>query len=155
MELHHLKMYFKAGVLVPFYLACSVSILFGFVAYMADQPDNLVQETEIYHILKGTLTSGFIGLCSFTLFLNLKPSIANHSVYRTIAWFLLPACFMIFLLLFEINWKVMTTKKPEDDFITVYYLSIMLFHSIGLSISFVDFRNTMILRKNQLMRSQK
>ena len=155
MELHNLRMYFKAGVVVPFYLACSVSIIFGFVAYFADQPDNLVQETEIYYILKGTLTSGFIGLFSFSLFLNLNPSIAFHSVYRSMAWFLLPACYMLYLLLFEVNWKVMTTKNLQDDFITVYYLSIMMFHSIGLLISFVDFRKTMIIRKRANLKSGK
>ena len=147
-------MYFKAGVLVPFYLACSVSILFGIIVYNSDLPENTAIEV-LYPFLKGTLTSGLIGLCSFTIFLNLRSDIAFHSFYRVLCWFLLPCCFMIYLLAFEINWKVISTESPNDDFLTIYYLCLIFFHSIGLLISFVDFRNSMILRKNELLRSQK
>jgi hypothetical protein len=149
MKPYLIKIYFKGGVLVPFYFSCFLSFLFFSVAFVAaDYKISAVANNwVIQEILKITLYSGLTGLCSLTAFLNSYPKIANNLAYSVISWFLLPYACIAFILAKQIDWEVYKTDKGAMLLSILYFITFFL-HFIGLIIGYQSFRATVVINKN-------
>ena len=145
MPVSALRMYFKASVLVPFYLAFFIEALCLTVAASRSGFSNMSQNPLILYSLNITLFSGITGLLALTIFLNQYPFIANHPIYRLLAWMLLPGGYIIYFFCRHL-------PHPSDkivDILNIYSTIICFLHFIGLIIGFLDFRASMILSQNE------
>ena len=137
-----IKMYFKGGVLVPFYVSCFLTLMFFFA--IADHYDFNLQEIKnsyaLYEILKVPLFSGLTGLCSLTIFLNAYRTIAENFWYSLLSFVLLPYAFIAFVLIVVVDWRL--------PILAAQYCVIFFLHFIGPIISFQSFRATVLLNKN-------
>lgn len=145
-----IKIYFKGGVLVPFYISC----FFSFISLIAAFVDSdykmpvLNENVGLYKMLEVTFFSGLAGLCSLTVFLNSFRKIAERFVYSFLSWFLIPCCCIGYILETQIEWAVFRNTKYGNPVLTSYYLVIFFFHFIGLIIGFQSFRATVLRNKN-------
>jgi len=137
-------MYFKAAVLVPFYaisfLCCSL-LLFALLRHDLSL-SAITGNAELYNIFRISMLSGMVGMSAATIFLNRFPKVA-HSLWRSLcSWYLCPVLLMGYLLATDVNLGAINSSSRLDDFATALYLAMILFHLIGLTISFVDFRRS-------------
>lgn len=135
MKRYLVRAYFKAGILVPFYTACFLSLL-------------LCPSSAFYNVLELAFLSGLTGLCSLTVFLNCYRKIADNSIYSILSWFLLPLIFISYVLITRVDWVIFRDAKRGDVFVSSLYLVIFFLHIIGLFISFQSFRATVLLNQN-------
>ena len=136
MKFQLIKIYFKGGILVPFYTCLFFALVFAFSSRFAD-------------VLELALFSGLTGLCSLTMFVNSNRKIAENFFYSLLSWILLPYCFITYVLATKPDWSVFSDPKHGDVFITSFYFAIFFLHIIGLIISFQSFRATVISNKNE------
>ncbi len=146
MEVIPLRMYFKAGVLVPFYVSCVISVL-GLISFSSQNTEGLFAESAAITILKANLYSGLTGLASFSIFLNRLPSVAFSPLKSFLSWFALPYGLMTYFITTAIPWEKMQWSNTPADLIIMFYMIIFFLHFIGLIISFIDFRKSMMLRE--------
>jgi hypothetical protein len=135
MKRYLVRAYFKAGILVPFYTACFLSVL-------------LCPSPAFYNVLELAFLSGLTGLCSLTVFLNCYRKILDNTFYSILSWFLLPAIFISYVLSTRVDWIIFSDTKRGDVFLSSIYLVIFFLHVIGLVISFQSFRATVLLNRN-------
>jgi hypothetical protein len=131
MELSALRMYYKAAVLVPFYTMCLcviVALLTGVLAEL---------------VLRVTTYSGIAGLAASTIFLNRKRSVAFHFIYSLLSFYLLPVIFISFILWTEVDWEGLNTSKGNVVYSSLLFVTFFV-HLIGLSISYIDFRRSIV-----------
>jgi hypothetical protein len=137
-----IKIYFKGGVLVPFYLSCVISFFFFWI--IADSSNYNLRavwnDRALYEILKITFFSGLTGLCSITIFLNSLGKIAKSFWYSFLSFVLLPYSFIAFIFIVLVDWKV--------HVLAALYCVTFFFHVIGPIISFQSFRATVLLNPN-------
>jgi hypothetical protein len=139
MKSYFIKMYFKGGVLVPFYLCCVMSIFFAIGIADSDnfKLSEIWHDEVLYEILKITFLSGLTGLCSLTIFLNSYKKIAESYLYSLLSFILLPYCFIAFVFSVIVEWSF-----PA---LAAVYAVLFFFHVIGPIISFQSFRATVLL----------
>jgi hypothetical protein len=137
-----IKIYFKGGVLVPFYLSCVISFFF-FLIIANNYNFNMSavwSDSALYEILKITFFSGLTGLCSITVFLNSYRKIAKIFWYSFLSFVLLPYSFIAFVFIVQVDWQI----PPMAALYSVTFF----FHVIGPIISFQSFRATVLLNPN-------
>lgn len=151
MNVHILKVYFKAAVLVPFYLACFICLMsVGGVWIHAEYNWQAIAENSFcYGMLQVTFLSGLTGLLTLTAFLNVKENVANSLFYSLLAWMLLPYSFMTYLLFWVVDWSVMNRPGSAEMMQEIFLLITCFFHTIGIIIGYTDFRATVILHKKE------
>ncbi|WP_121352708.1 hypothetical protein [Flavisolibacter nicotianae] len=146
MAFHILRVYFKAAVLVPFYLACFIGFfIVGGIWIHGDYSWQLVAENSFCQaLLKNVFFSGLTGMLTLSAFLNCYRKVAYSLFFSLLAWMLLPYSFIAFLLIHEVNWAAMSPPQA-GMFEGVYLLVLCFFHVIGIIISYQDFRATVVL----------
>lgn len=150
MKFSLIKIYFKGGVLIPFYVSCFLSFLFLSVAF-GDSGFRLSEVSNnpgLYEMLRITLYSGITGLCSVTGFLNSLPKIVNNIYYSLLSWFLLPYSCIAYVLATQVDWAVFRNTEYGNPILTSLWLIIFFFHFIGLIIGYQSFRATVLTNKN-------
>ncbi|HWI91176.1 MAG TPA: hypothetical protein VNT20_07865 [Flavisolibacter sp.] len=135
MKKYLVRAYFKAGILVPFYTACFLSLMF-------------CASNSFYDVLELTFYSGLTGLCSLTIFLNCYRKVIDNFIYSLLSWILLPLIFIAYVLATKVDWIVFKNPKMGDGALVSIYLVIFFLHVIGLFISFQSFRATVRLNRN-------
>lgn len=147
MKAEILKVYFKAGVLVPFYLACFLSFIsIGSIWVYADYSfDFVASHPFCYSMAKVAFLSGITGILTLTAFLNVFRSIAYNLFYSLLAWMFLPYCFVVYLLWKQVDWTEMNRPGSLEMIEGVVLLVVCFFHVIGIIISYIDFRATIVL----------
>jgi hypothetical protein len=132
METRALWMYYKAAVIVPFFTSC----FFLLVVWVADTS---MMET----MLKVTLFSGIMSLLAAGIFLNRFKNISIHFVRCLLSFFLLPVLFCTYIIYKEVDWRAL--KYSNGNMVDSAVLFVIFFiHLIGLAISFVDLRQSII-----------
>lgn len=147
MQFHLLRVYYKAAVIIPFYTACFmvlVNLLPFFIKHGFDLA--ALEENKLAMLqLENLLYSGLTGLFTLTAFFNCYKEVGYHPVKRVIAWMLAPYCFIAYLLFNVVDWTTM--NQPGKDVMVANSVLIVLcfLHFIGIIISFIDFRATMLI----------
>ena len=154
MHFHLLRVYFKAAVVIPFYTACFFVLMTLLPLFIRNgiSLEALKSSLLANLLLKDVLWSGLIGLCTLSCFLNCYEKIAYHAVYRVLAWMLLPYSFILYVLLGEIDWTVMNFPGTTEMIASCLLLILCFLHVIGIIISFIDFRATIL---NQMKEENK
>lgn len=146
MAFHILKVYFRAGVLVPFYLSIAVALMFLLpTLYFLDfNYEAFSNHLLVGKALKIPFFSGLIGLFTLSAFLNLSPKVANHFLFSLLSWTVLPYSFIIWLLRTQVDWHAMSEPGSAEMMMGSVLIIICFFHVIGVIISYVDFRATIV-----------
>jgi hypothetical protein len=151
MHFQLLRVYYKAAVIVPFYTACFF-VLFSLLPVFMRHGISFaaLEESEFAQLLlKDVFYSGVIGVLTLTAFFNRYKKVAYHPVWRVLTWMLLPYGFIVYLLVFEIDWDAMQ-RPGKDDMAGMAVMIILCFlHVIGIIISFIDFRATALNFKKE------
>jgi hypothetical protein len=135
MELRALRMYYKAAVVVPFYTMC----FFVVMALVGGGLNSSVGE----FVMTITVYSGITGLLAATIFLNRIKAIAFHFTYSLLSFFLVPCLFIAYALWTEVDWQGL--KVSGGNVIYSSWLIVIFFiHILGLTISFMDFRRSIV-----------
>ena len=145
MKFHLLQHYYKAGILIPFYTALAFSALvlvrtFGGTGMSLSE---VTQHSLTHHFLFLPLYSGLTGLVSLSAFLNYFKPVACCLSYSATCWFLPAVCFMAGWLFYYIDWQLVTA--PVNYLVHVPLFVITGVHLIGLVISYIDFRASVVL----------
>lgn len=147
MDFQLLRMYFRAAVLVPFYLSLALSFTF-IIPRAIDLYFNisaLLHDPAVEISLRLPFYSGIIGVFTLTGFLNLIPQIANKFLYSILAWMLPPFFCIAYIMSEEINWSVMSRAGSLEMLMATILILVCFFHTIGIIISFQDFRATIVI----------
>ena len=127
-----LRIFFKAAVIVPFYTACLLALP-GILA-------------EVEPLIMLALASGITGLLSTTIFLNHFKRVAYHPLLSALSFFLLPGISVAIMMITMVNWT--SFKYSSGDMrLNALVIVVCFLHLIGLSISYVDFRQSIRLTK--------
>jgi|GEM_PF-3374758 len=146
MQFNLLRVYYKAAVIIPFYTACFMvfgSLIPFFINHGVDL-EALEQNRLAMLQLENLLYSGLTGLFTLTAFLNCYREVAYHPVKRVIAWMLAPYLFIAYLLYDVVDWSVMHQAGKDVMVATTLLIVLCFLHVIGIIISFIDFRATMM-----------
>ncbi|MBB1286084.1 hypothetical protein HRH25_16995 [Flavisolibacter sp. BT320] len=151
MNMHILKVYFKAAVLVPFYLACFICFISisGVWIHSGYNWQAIAENSFCYNMLRVTFLSGITGLLTLTAFFNLREKVATSLFYSLLAWMLLPYLFITYLLFWVVDWSVMNRPGSAEMTQEIFLLVTCFFHTIGIIIGYTDFRATVILHKKE------
>lgn len=146
-----LRIYFKGGVLVPFYFSCFLTVSFFAVAFVRSdfKSAEVLNDAGIYEITKITFFSGLTGLCSLTAFFNTYKIVAGNIWYSLVSWFLLPYSFIVYVLYNQVDWIIFKDSRYGDVVLSSLYLFTFFLHFIGLIIGFQSFRATVLLNRNR------
>lgn len=156
MQFQLFRVYFKAAVIVPFYTACFMvfATLIPFFLNHGFDLEALEQNRLAMLQLENVFYSGLAGFFTLTAFLNCYKEVAYHPVKRVIAWMLAPYSFIAYLLYAVVDWSIMH-QAGKDVMVANSVLIVLCFlHVIGIIISFIDFRATMLKFEKEEKRTQ-
>jgi hypothetical protein len=133
-------------VLVPFYTSLVAALIVILPRLFTHRFDaQAIAEDEVFSLmLRIPLYSGAIGLFSLSAFLNLIPRVAHSLRYSLLAWMFLPYLAIALLLHQDVDWKGMIRIETDEMMAASVLILVCFFHVIGIIISFIDFRKTIV-----------
>ena len=148
MNVKFLKVYYKAGVLVPFYASTAICIVNIGGRWMRSgySWDFVVQDEFLYQVVNVGFYSGLICVTGLSAFLNMYRKIADSLLYSLLAWMLLPYGFIAYLMGEKVDWASMKHPGTQTMFGSTLLLVICFFHVIGIIIAYTDFRASVVLK---------
>ena len=129
MAFHLLRIYFRAGVLVPFYLSIALALMFVVprLSFLGFSLQAAAEDSTVHGALQIPFLSGIIGLCTLSAFLNRVPKIANHLLYSLLSWMLLPYACIAYLLCTQLDWSVMNRPGTTAMVMACLFLIVCFF----------------------------
>jgi hypothetical protein len=139
-----LKVYYKAAAWPPFYVISLPTIIVLIAQYVNDPGFSMNLFSE--YLVLVSFYSGLIAVSCAGLFLCTIRKIACSLYYSLLAWFLLPVTIMAYIFFEEIDLDAINRPKDPEMILVAIMAAIVMFHLIGLIISFNAFRASMILQ---------
>jgi hypothetical protein len=139
-----LKQYYKAAAWPPFYVIAIPTLIIIIGRYLYN-PGSFSVSDFYKDLVIVSFYSGMIAISCAGLFLCAVKKIACNLFYSLLSWFLLPSSVIAYIFFFQIDVSAVERENDPEMIRVGIMAAVVMFHVIGLIISFNAFRATIIL----------